>query len=71
MGIQGTNDKEDYSAFGLTLGIGSYYHLNNHVNLSLGFDYGYRVWRTLTTGWYDMDSTDKIKKLYVGVDYLF
>jgi len=69
--VYGTNDKEDYSALGLTLGVGGYYQLNDKINLSLGFDYGYRIWRTLTNGRYDMDSTDKIKKLYVGVDYLF
>jgi opacity protein-like surface antigen len=69
--VRGTKDKENYSAFGFILGIGSYYYLNDNVNLFAGFDYGYRKWNKLSNSWYEIESTDKIKKLYIGAEYLF
>jgi len=70
--IYGTsNRKEKYSAFGIVLGLGSYYYITDKFSVSAGFDYGYRKWDTLTNGWYDIESTDKIKKLYVGLGYEF
>jgi len=69
--VYGTSDSKDYSAYGITLGLGTYYSLNDNVSLLVGFDYGYRMWDTLTNGWQDIESTDKIKKLYIGAEYLF
>ena len=69
--IYGTSDSSKYSAFGIVLGVGTYYALNDNVNLSAGFDFGYRKWDTLTNGWREIESIDKIKKLYIGAEYLF
>ncbi len=70
--ISGTSDSGNYSAYGLILGLGSYFSLNEKVNLLAGFDYQYRWWDTLSSYYYgDIDSTDTIKKLYVGAEYLF
>ena len=69
--VQGTDKKEKYSATGLILGIGDYYQVAENINLSVGFDYQYRIWDKLSNNICSIESTDKVKKLYVGVDYLF
>jgi len=70
--VMGTSDNKNYSAYGVILGIGSYYSLNDQFNIFAGFDYQYKWWDTLTSYYYgDIDSTDKIKKLYIGAEYLF
>lgn len=70
--IQGTyNEEKNYSAAGLLIGLGTYYEVANNINLSAGFDYGYRMWQDLTYRSTTIESKDKISKLYVGVDYIF
>jgi hypothetical protein len=41
------------------------------INISLGFDYGYRLWDDLAYGYTEVESEDKVTKFYVGIDYLF
>ena len=69
--VNGTTDKENYSAGGLLIGLGTYYQVTNNINLSAGFDYGYRLWQDLNYGYKTIESKDKISKLYMGVDYIF
>jgi len=68
---RGTSSEENYSALGLILGVGSYYYIDKNINCYVGFDYGYRQWDKLSNDWYDIESNDKIKKLYIGLGYEF
>ncbi len=74
--VEGTyNDKTNYSAIGFLIGIGTYYRLNDKINLSVGLDYGYRQWEDLEYYSYygseTIESSDKFNKLYIGIDYIF
>ena len=68
-------EKRNYSAVGALLGIGTYYRITDNINVSAGFDYGYRLWEDLTYyNYYEsitIESDDRFSKLYVGFDYLF
>ena len=65
------SEKYNYKAVGLLFGLGSYYQVDDKINVYAGFDYGYRLWDDLTYGYTSVESEDKISKLYIGVDYLF
>jgi len=69
--VNGTSDEENYSAVGFLIGLGTYYQVTNNINISVGVDSGYRLWRDLNYGTTTIESEDKVSKLYVGVDYLF
>jgi len=71
-----TGEKANYSAVGALVGVGTYYKVTDNINVSAGFDYGYRLWEDLTyynyyRGSQTIESEDKFSKLYIGVDYLF
>jgi len=70
-----TGEKMNYSAVGTLLGIGTYFRVTDNINVSAGFDYGYRLWEDLTYSNYyqsvTIESEDRFSKLYVGFDYLF
>ena len=65
------SEEYNYKAVGLLFGLGSYYQVDDKINVYAGFDYGYRLWDDLTYGYTSVESEDKISKLYIGVDYLF
>jgi len=61
----------NYSAAGLLGGIGTYYNINKNLDLSLGFDVGYRQWQDLYYGNKKMSSTENFSKFYIGTSYNF
>jgi opacity protein-like surface antigen len=49
------NENYNYKAVGLTLGLGTYYQVTDKINVSLGFDYGYRLWDDLVYGYAEVE----------------
>jgi len=71
-----TGEEYNYKAVGVLLGIGTYYKITDNIDVSAGFDYGYRLWDDLTyhNNYYGnatIKSEDKFSKLYVGANYQF
>lgn len=68
-----SQENPKYDAYGYILGFGTYYSLNKNLELSLGFDYGYKKWNDikLYQGTVNVYAKEKIQKSYIGLNYLF
>ncbi|HFU77442.1 MAG TPA: hypothetical protein ENK68_02955 [Epsilonproteobacteria bacterium] len=68
-----SQENPKYDAYGYILGLGTYYSFNKNLELSLGFDYGYKKWNNikLYQGTVNVYAKEKVQKSYVGLHYLF
>jgi len=68
-----SQENPKYDAYGYLLGLGTYYSFNKNLELSLGFDYGYKKWNDikLYQATVNVYAKEKIKKSYIGFNYLF
>jgi opacity protein-like surface antigen len=71
--INSSNGKEyNYSAAGLLIGLGSYYNITENIDVSVGYDIGYRKWQDLYNNYGETaESSDKFSKFYIGTNYSF
>ena len=68
-----TTDGEmyNYSAAGPHIGLGAYYNITDNIDVSAGYDIGYRLWQDLQYGARKVESEDQFSKLYIGTNYSF
>ena len=69
----GSSKNPKYDAYGYILGLGTYYLLENNLEFSLGLDYDYKRWNTLKLyqGAVTVNAKTRMKKAYIGLNYLF
>jgi len=69
----GSSENPKYDAYGYILGLGTYYLLENNLELSVGVDYAYKRWNTLKLyqGAVTVNAKTRMQKAYIGLNYLF
>ena len=64
-------EEYNYSAAGPHIGVGAYYNVTDNIDVSTGYDIGYRLWQDLHYGSQTVESEDKFSKFYIGTNYSF
>ena len=68
--ISRDDDKEyNYSAVGFSIGLGTYYNVTDKLDISVGYDVGYRLWQDLYYGSQTLESSETFSKFYIGASY--
>lgn len=70
--IQNSGEKRDtVYGLGATVGAGVTFQITDYLDVLGGFDYTHRQWEDMTDGPYTLETTDKIRKIYAGVNLRF